>query len=269
MKLVAYYHIYLTDDYSWVNIFTEQMNSLLNSKLLNHLDELMICTISSNDKAIEAIIGLSSYYSTLCKANINLYNFNKNINDQDLDKVLFGNHKIVHEGFTLHMLHSYCKISEPCRVLYFHAKGITGLERMIKGDNKNYKYFVNTVNWRDYLHWAVVDNFKTCLNILNTCDTVGCNLSEFPVKHYSGNFWWANSEYIKTLQDPINPEWMKEFRMKHWALDEQYTHERGLAEFWIGSGNDPKMCSIHQPKLDDKHPNLIEKLITKQDLEIL
>jgi hypothetical protein len=56
--------------------------------------------------------------------------------------------------------------------------------------------------------YFLLDKSNICINILNNgYDTVGCNLSNYhenidktlPV-HYSGNFWWANTNYLRTLQ---------------------------------------------------------------------
>jgi hypothetical protein len=37
---------------------------------------------------------------------------------------------------------------------------------------------------------------------LETNDTVGVDLRDYPTLHYSGNFWWANALYINTLPEP-------------------------------------------------------------------
>ena len=55
--------------------------------------------------------------------------------------------------------------------------------------------------WRKYMQYYLVNNFRICLNKLSKYDTVGCELSKNG--HYSGNFWWATGNYIKQLKDPF------------------------------------------------------------------
>jgi hypothetical protein len=46
----------------------------------------------------------------------------------------------------------------------------------------------------------------------DTYETSGCNYMEEPFPHYSGNFWWASTNYIRrlpivSLNNKHNPEW--------------------------------------------------------------
>jgi hypothetical protein len=74
--------------------------------------------------------------------------------------------------------------------------------------------------------------WQWCVEALNYADTAGVNIRTYArVKvHFSGNFWWANSSYIKTLKE---------------LTEEAYEREvnRWDAEFWIGS-NEPTMVQL-------------------------
>ena len=79
----------------------------------------------------------------------------------------------------------------------------------------------NCVNdWRKYMEYFIIENYESCLVILDKYDACGVNLCSNPTKHFSGNFWWSTSEYIKKLTD------LKDIDRGH----------RWNAEFWIGSG---------------------------------
>lgn len=54
-------------------------------------------------------------------------------------------------------------------------------------------------DWINYMLFCNVLNYDFCCNKLKEYDTVGHNLLENPEKHYSGNFWWSNTNYIKKL----------------------------------------------------------------------
>ena len=69
------------------------------------------------------------------------------------------------------------------------------------------------------MQYFLIENYEECLDLLDTYETVGCmcwnsgNLrhkidNENHCVHYSGNFFWANTEYVKTLaklsETPVN-----------------------------------------------------------------
>ena len=43
--------------------------------------------------------------------------------------------------------------------------------------------------------------------MLETYDAVGCSLSLYPKKHFSGNFWWSKSSYLRNLEN-INDKFL-------------------------------------------------------------
>lgn len=76
---------------------------------------------------------------------------------------------------------------ENIKVFYFNGLGVT--------DNSVFKQ-----SWRAYLTYFDILNYKECVKALdNGYDVCGVDWRTDPVPHYSGNFWWANSEYLKTL----------------------------------------------------------------------
>jgi hypothetical protein len=71
--------------------------------------------------------------------------------------------------------------------LYLHTKGVT------KPGHEGVR------DWVEYMLYFALH--PVCLALLGSHDTVGVNLQEelAPVLHYSGNFWWARSSYLRTL----------------------------------------------------------------------
>jgi hypothetical protein len=53
----------------------------------------------------------------------------------------------------------------------------------------------------------VLQRAPDCLKALDHHDLAGVEWGTEPEPHFSGNFWWATSDYLKTLPEPSgNPE---------------------------------------------------------------
>ena len=104
---------------------------------------------------------------------------------------------------TLRRISEFSKWNPRAKILYLHTKGIS----YPKGDTR----YVNVQDWTQYmLHF--VCKVPHCIDLLSSYDTAGCNQSETPYPHYSGNFWWATAKYISTLSlhtltDKASAEW--------------------------------------------------------------
>lgn len=71
---------------------------------------------------------------------------------------------------------------------YFHTKGVSrGEERQINA-------------WRRYMEYFTLERWEDCVLVLADHDTCGVELKD-DGHHYSGNFWWATSDYVRTLPD--------------------------------------------------------------------
>jgi hypothetical protein len=123
-------------------------------------------------------------------------------------------------------------------VLYLHHKGASKVGNKKEG---------NIADWRNLMLYFTVSNWKECISKLEEgYDTVGVNWnSQNVTPHYSGNFWWARSSYIKTLPTIIRPKdnnYCHQFNFKN-------VHYRLEAEFWIGIKN-PKAYSSHNSNVN-------------------
>ena len=57
----------------------------------------------------------------------------------------------------------------------------------------------NTWAWKDYMEYYVIEHWKICNNYLYENDLVGTHWQDVPLPHFSGNCYWARSDYIRKL----------------------------------------------------------------------
>ena len=119
---------------------------------------------------------------------------------------------------TINKLHSFSLNNKGFNILYLHTKGVT-----------NQSIEVN--DWIDMMLYFLIN--QNALDKLKNVDTVGCNYINdgFP-PHWSGNFWWAKSNYIAKL-----PKCKKEY------------HE---PEFWLHQLN-PTFFELHNSGVNHYH----------------
>ena len=95
------------------------------------------------------------------------------------------------------------------------------------------------------MSWGVIKNWRKCIDALNVgYDVAGVNYFTKPAKHFSGNFWWANSEYIKTLPDPSTKEWWEELRRKTNDAWMKTCSDRFRDEQWLCSKDNVKVYKV-------------------------
>lgn len=137
------------------------------------------------------------------------------------------------EFFTLGKLKEFCiSISEygiKIPVGYVHTKGVVnGFDNPCISD------------WRNYMAYFILEKMNDCITaVQNEYDAAGVDWVNEPNIHFSGNFWWSNSDYIKNLPE-INPP---NFTIKNCPTS------RHLAEFWIGH-NTPKVKCFHNTEIN-------------------
>lgn len=110
------------------------------------------------------------------------------------------------ETDTLKDLATFARNNPDYKILYIHTKGIS-------------TYSDTVTDWRNMMNYFCIEQWRDCIKLLNTYDAVGCNLTDIPLLHFSGNFWWANAQYINKLN--------------YYFLEDP---DRFAREFWIGTG---------------------------------
>jgi hypothetical protein len=121
----------------------------------------------------------------------------------------------LYETDTINLLHTHAAESEDeFNVLYLHTKGVT-------------RSSLNVDDWTNYMIYFNITEYERCIDHLTNhgYDTVGVNLFTTPPIHYSGNFWWAKSSYLKKLKRCIH---------------ENYNSP----EFWLTQDNLGKFSSL-------------------------
>lgn len=164
----------------------------------------------------------------------------------------FSENSQLFENPTINLLNDFSKENPNSYILYLHTKGI----RYPREDAKEN-------DWINYMLYFLVEDHENCISILDQeYHTVGCDYSIDldqkvfdgyspypPPPHYSGNFWWANSNHLKNL-----PKLCIE------------KPDRNAPEFWLFK-NKPNFYNLHSSNVNhyrtayprDKYTPKIEK----------
>lgn len=159
-------------------IYHKYFNHIINT----HIDN--ICFIHNKNPSVldEMITCILPYVNIIYVVNIG----NPIVYQHDKVQIInYSDNMTLTENVTINLVHIFSKLHSLCNVLYLHTADIG-------------------VPWRKYLLDMLVND--TSIALLNMYDTVGCNYTLSPYKHYVHNFWWAKSDYIKRLEME-NYEW--------------------------------------------------------------
>lgn len=171
MKIAVFHHLYPAN--RWEMIFSEQMHRLCASGLYKAADHIHIGMNSAD-------VRLPFYLEKIKVHNNTTYT-------DDVD--------------TLVSLYEFCNKNPNYKVLYFTNLGVT-------------QDTLNKSGWRLMLQYFNIDKWKECIDLLESYDCVGAeghfgvidnrpgvgpDTDTLYVPHYSGNWWWATSKYINSL----------------------------------------------------------------------
>lgn len=202
-KIIGVYFVALLNE--WEPIVKPQLSRLFESELFKQTNELHVRVYFNRDD------DFNKFKSLL-------------VNDKKI--ILTSTKKNEYEFGALRILKNLSK-REDFYGYYLHAKGVS---RTI---NKQLSKCVKS--WREYMEYFLIEKYDFCIEQLNNgWDAAGVKLRRTPGSeffHFSGNFWWANSKFIKGLPE-IND------------LDLNKRHD---AEFWIGYTKGKLKC-IHDTK---------------------
>lgn len=200
MKIKVFWNV--NELANWELVFDQQFDLLVSSGLMAAATEVIVMG-NGRIKSFIPKIDANPQYQQLCFTSV-------------CDSAALWEYP------SLAFMHDYAINSpEPFLACYFHLKGLTRW-----GDP-------NVDDWRDFLNWATIENWQQNVAALQTHDTSGPNWEQTPWPHYSGNFWWANSDYISKLTPLVHPHKLMtlgvtQFKnQSHWRFDH---------EAWIGSG---------------------------------
>ena len=176
IKLFHFYHIYADGD--WKDIVNEHIEVIKKYGLYDRLSFFGIGIVGNSTN-------IQKVKNFLSNVNINytlVFESNGDTTNQ-------------WEQETLDKLLDYCKENSGY-VLYAHTKGAA------------YNYQVSK-NWRKEMTLHNIANWKDSISHLKSYDAVGCywcttekNGEQVTSPFFGGNFWWANTSFIKTLSYP-------------------------------------------------------------------
>jgi hypothetical protein len=153
----------------------------------------------------------------------NKYNLNTTHNKYELTN--YSSNPLLFENPTINKVRKFAEENPDSYVLYLHTKGNS---YQVEGQN--------IIDWTNMMLYFLVEKYNLCIHKLDIkYDTVGCNYGSKPLCHYSGNFWWAQTNYIKTL-DFVNEK----------------VPDKMVPEFWVLKNN-PNKCIIHSSGINHYH----------------
>lgn len=157
-----FYHLYAINDAE--SRFFRTYNKIVKSGLIDKIKSIRINIVGPNKQYIY------NHIHTLDKTVCSVGNNSKN------------------ESETLNVLLDYCIQNPIGYSLYLHSKGVKRiLEKNICKDCIQ--------DWIDCMEYFLIEEHDIAINYLRSVKTCGINLV---ARHYSGNFWWARNDYIKT-----------------------------------------------------------------------
>ena len=160
-----YIYIHVCCINNWKDIFNRMIFHIKNSGLYNKVKRIRCNILTENED--------------------DLFFFD----DEKIEIIGTSTELNLYEVSTINLLYKD-SFSEDFNVLYLHTKGV-------KHNDTN----INIIDWVKFMTYFNIYHHDTCIINLLNFDTIGVNLITNPEVHYSGNFWWSKSEYIRKLQN--------------------------------------------------------------------
>lgn len=202
-QVKVFYHLACIGD--WRQIFSEQMRQIGQSGF-REID-LTVLGAEKDVRTAEAVC-----------AEFNLG-----------ARVIFHSPELTHfERPALLAIEAYARQNEGY-VLYLHSKGVSNASDETK------------IKWRRLMMQELVKNWENCVTQLPFYDAVGVNWRDMPpISHFSGNFWYASTDYLRKLAD-----FEDYYEHPHYQIWDAINDKRLGCEFWIGSGREtPRVLSL-------------------------
>lgn len=159
---------------------------------------------------------------------------------------------------TLSTIKSHCdELDEEYYIGYIHHKGVTHFGRPSE------KY---VTEWREMLEYFVIEKWKEAVQLLGEYEIAGVNWKEEPWPHFSGNFWWARSSYIKRLPKIRRPKELGVYGKSQFGTYTKGWEYQYDAEVWSGMGS-PKLYNLHTSGVDH-YKQSYPAILYRQDVPV-
>lgn len=235
-KIKLYYHFFIPPDYrsgSWHWWVDQQIGIIRDSGLAN-IAEIKMCI--TMPRYWTEMFGITIYTHSVQTP----INFEEKVREYislrypfvEILDVRDTNEENIFEGQTLSRLHADAAHGD-YDICYIQNKGaISGFTAMV-------------ANWRDVLNHCILTKWTDCVKQLKDYDLLGVADRNSVGNLISGNFWWAKSEYIRKLPEPLNSQHYMDDPMFH-PFQESYRYS---FEHWVGKA-DPNLLYIVQTHAD-------------------
>jgi hypothetical protein len=165
-----FFHVYLKNDFT--HILLDKFKKFKASGLYEKADKIYLSLFGDIEKHQEFLSDIKDLYRKIEFVNITNKEF-----DNEADTLNF-------------MLKKANEYSSTTPMLYVHTKGVSHTHPILK---KN----INA--WTRYLDLYTINKWEECIQGLKDNDAAGGFYADDVIKHFQGNFWWANSDYLKNL----------------------------------------------------------------------
>ena len=232
----VFYHVYIPPDIRstmWTWWTDQQLGLLKSSKLSNFAKVNMVVTMPKHWLEIYGIPFRKDQHKD------QFITFEEKLREYISFRYPFVNildvrdtgEPNVYEGQTLKLIHDRCQQTD-ANILYFHSKGTVSSSPQV-------------ASWREILNYYCINEWLLAVNALNRNSVAGIKDACTGDRIFSGNFWWATAEHIRTLPNPIDTHLYNDNRLLH-----PYgpTYRYGF-EHWIRVG-DPKTYYLIDTKTD-------------------
>jgi len=245
-NLTVFYHLFVPNTSGmWVWWVDEQLGLIQKSGLVENAKVKVCITMPlglvGQIKKNNAVYVEKNYSEVVLEYITERYPFAEIVNVRDV-----GEQPNIFEGQTLKELYLH-SLKTDGYVLYLHNKGMT------ENFYNTWGVFGEDHRWRRYMQHHCVTRWKECVEKLDEgYDCVGANYYKdfYP---FAGNFWWASTDHIKKLGDPLDAD---EYYNNNSASNYRYAFE-----LWVGTQN-PK---IHYMDVRDTESAEVQKFIEKKE----
>jgi len=245
-QLTVFYHLFIPNTSgTWVWWVDEQLGLIKESGLADVAKVKMCITMPlgliGQIKKDNSVYVEKSYTDVVLEYINSHYPFVEILDLRDLS--IQPN---VFEGQTLKEVYSH-SIKNDGYVLYIHNKGVT------ENFYNTWGVFGEDHRWRRYMQKHCISRWEECVSKLDEgYDCVGANYYKdfYP---FAGNFWWATTEHIKNLGDPLDAD--------KYYNNNSPTNYRYAFELWIGT-KEPK---IHYMDVRETESGEVQKFRKQEE----
>jgi len=245
-NLTVFYHLFVPNTSGmWVWWVDEQLGLIQESGLVENA-KVKVCitmplSLVGQIKKDNAIYVEKNYADVVLEYINERYSFVEIANVRDINE-----QPNIFEGQTLKELYLH-SLKTDGYVLYLHNKGMT------ENFYNTWGVFGEDHRWRRYMQHHCVTRWKECVEKLDEgYDCIGANYYKdfYP---FAGNFWWASTDHIKKLGDPLDAD--------KYYNNNSTSNYRYAFELWVGTQN-PK---IHYMDIRDTESGEVQKFIEKKE----